>query len=331
MRVIGLAVVLALSLALLPLGVEGQQTGKVYRVGILTLVRRPLLEEAALRSLRELGYVEGRNLVLEWRSSEGSNERFADFAAEFVRLNVDLIVAVGNPAAQAAKKATNTIPIVMTFSNSPDQVGLVASLARPGGNVTGLTNDTGPEIVGKMLQLLKETVPTISRVATLRSSGETGIWFEKSGAPVREVDAAGQGLGLTLVPIEARGPDDFATAFAAAAQGRAQALLVAPTGLAFAHRRLIFEFAAKQRLPAVYASREYAEDGGLMSYGVDSKDLIRRATVYIDRILKGAKPADLPVEQPTKFELVINLKTAKALGLTIPQSLLLRADQVIEQ
>ena len=330
MRLVGLAVVLALSLALLPLGVEGQQTGKVYRVGILTLVRRPLLEEAALRSLRELGYVEGRNLVLEWQSSEGSNERFADFAAEFVRLNVDLIVAVGNPAAQAAKKATNTIPIVMIFSNSPDQVGLVASLARPGGNVTGLTNDTGPEIVGKMLQLLKETVPTISRVATLRSSGETGIWFEKSGAPVREVDAAGQGLGLTLVPIEARGPDDFATAFAAAAQGRAQALLVAPTGLAFAHRRLIFEFAVQQRLPAVYASREYAEDGGLMSYGVDSKDLIRRATVYIDRILKGAKPADLPVEQPTKFELVINLKTARMLGLDVPPTLLARADEVIE-
>jgi len=330
MRRIGFAVVLAVSLTLTSLAAEGQQTGKVYRVGILTLVRRPLLEEAALRSLRELGYVEGRNIVLEWRSSEGSNERFADFAAEFVRLNVDLIVAVGNPAAQAAKKATNTIPIVMTFSNSPDQVGLVASLARPGGNVTGLTNDTGPEIVGKMLQLLKETVPTISRVATLRSRGETGIWFEKSGAPVREVDAAGQGLGLTLLPIEARGPDDFASAFAAAAQERAQALLVAPTGLAFAQRRLIFEFAAKQRLPAVYASREYVEDGGLMSYGVDSKDLIRRTTVYIDRILKGAKPADLPVEQPNKFELVINLRTAKALGLTIPSSVLGRADQVIE-
>jgi ABC-type uncharacterized transport system substrate-binding protein len=330
MRRIGLAVMLAVSLTLTSLAAEGQQTGKVYRVGILTLVRRPLLEEAALRSLRELGYVEGRNIVLEWRSSEGSNERFADFAAEFVRLNVDLIVAVGNPAAQAAKKATNTIPIVMAFSNSPDQVGLVASLARPGGNVTGLTNDTGPEIVGKMLQLLKETVPTISRVATLRSSGETGIWFEKSGAPVREVDAAGQGLGLTLVPIEARGPDDFAGAFAAAAQGRAQALLVAPTGAAFAHRRLIFEFAAKQRLPAVYASREYAEDGGLMSYGVDSKDLIRRAVVYVDKILKGVKPGDLPVEQPTKFELVINLKTAKALGLTIPPSVLGRADQVIQ-
>jgi putative tryptophan/tyrosine transport system substrate-binding protein len=330
MRRFGLAVMLAVSLTLTSLAAEGQQTGKVYRVGILTLVRRPLLEEAALRSLRELGYVEGRNIVLEWRSSEGSNERFADFAAEFVRLNVDLIVAVGNPAAQAAKKATNTIPIVMAFSNSPDQVGLVASLARPGGNVTGLTNDTGPEIVGKMLQLLKETVPTISRVATLRSSGETGIWFEKSGAPVREVDAAGQGLGLTVVPIEARGPDDFAGAFAAAAKGRAQALLVAPTGAAFAHRRLIFEFAAKQRLPAVHASREYAEDGGLMSYGVDSKDLIRRAVVYVDKILKGVKPGDLPVEQPTKFELVINLKTAKALGLTIPRTLLLQADHVIE-
>jgi len=232
MRLIGFAVVLSASLTLTSLAAEGQQTGKVYRVGILSMVRYPLLAEAAVRSLRELGYVEGRNLILEWRFSEGSNERFADFAAEFVRLNVDLIVTVSNPAAQAAKKATNTIPIVMAMSSSPDRVGLVASLARPGGNVTGLTIDTGPEIAGKMLQLLKETVPRVARVATLASS-PTGVWFDpKSGAPVREIDAAGQGLGLTLVPIVARGPDDLAGAFAAAARGRAEALLVEPSGTA---------------------------------------------------------------------------------------------------
>ena len=330
MRLIGLAVVLAGSILLAALAAEGQQTEKMYRVGVLSVVRRPALEEVAQRSLRELGYVEGRNLVSEWRFSEGSNERFADFAAEFVRLNVDLIVAVGNPAAQAAKKATNTIPIVMTFSNSPDQVGLVASLARPGGNVTGLTNDTGPEIVGKMLQLLKETVPTISRVATLTFSSGMGIWFEKSGAPVREIDAAGQGLGLTLVPIVARGSEDFAGAFAAVARGRAEALLVENSGPAYVHRRVIFESAAKQRLPAVYAAKEYAEDGGLMSYGIEAKDVIFRALVYVDKILKGAKPADLPVEQPTKFELVINLKTAKQIGLTIPPEVLTRATKLVK-
>ena len=319
MRLIGLAIVLAGSLALTSLAAEGQQTGKVYRVGILALVRIPPLEEAAIQRWRELGYVEGRNLVLEWRFSEGRNERFDDFAAEFVRLNVDLIVAVGNLAVQAAKKATNTIPIVMAWSNSPERLGLVASLARPGGNVTGLTNDTGPEIAGKMLQLLKETVPTISRVATFASS-PTGIWFDpKSGAAVSEIDAAAQASGLTLVPIVVRGPDDFTGAFAAA-RGRAQALLVDSGALPFVHRRLIFEFAAQQRLPAVYSTGEYAKDGGLMSYGVDSKDLVLRAVGYTDRILKGAKPADLPVEQPTKFELVINLKTAKTLGVTIPPS-----------
>jgi len=329
MRLIGLAVVLAVGLTLTSLSAEGQQPGKVYRVGILTHQRAPLVEEAGLRRMRELGYVEGRNLVLEWRYSEGNNERFADLAAELVRLNVDLILTLGNPAAQAAKKATNTIPIVMATSGSPDRVGLVASLARPGGNVTGMAIDTGPEIAGKMLQLLKEVAPTISRVATL-VSGEPAGWFEKSGAPVKEVDTAGKGLGLTLTPIVARGPDDFAGALAAIVRGRAEALFVTSSGPVYFNRRLIFEFAAKQRLPAVYAGREYVEDGGLMSYGFNYNDVILRALVYVDKILKGAKPADLPVEQPTKFELVINLKTAKALGLTIPQSVLLRADQVIQ-
>jgi ABC-type uncharacterized transport system substrate-binding protein len=329
MRRIGLAVVLSASLTLTSLAAEGQQTGKVYRVGILTFQRAPLVEEAGLRKMRELGYVEGRNLVVEWRFSEGNNERFADFAAEFVRLNVDLILTMGNAAAQAAKKATNTIPIVMATSGSPDRAGLVASLARPGGNVTGMAIDTGPEIVGKMLQILKETVPTVSRVATLLS-GESAVWFDKSGAPAREVDAARQVLGLRLVPIVARGPDDFAGAFAEVARDRAEALLVASSGPIYAHRRRVFEFAAKQRLPAMYSGREYTEDGGLMSYGYNFNDVILRSLVYVDKILKGAKPADLPVEQPTKFELVINLKTAKALSLTIPQSVLGRADQIIE-
>jgi putative tryptophan/tyrosine transport system substrate-binding protein len=331
MRLIGLAVVLVLSLTLAPLTAEAQQTGKVYRLGVLTHQRAPLVEEAGLRKMRELGYVEGRNLVLEWRYSEGNNERFADLAAELVRLNVDLILTVGNAATQAAKKATNTIPIVMATSGTPDRVGLVASLARPGGNVTGMAIDTGPEIAGKMLQLLKEAAPAISRVATLKIGGGTTAWFEKSGAPAREIDAAGKGLGLTLVPIVVQGPDNFADAFAALARaGRADALLVESGGPAYVHRRLIFESTAKQRLPAVYPGREFTADGGLMSYGYNFNDVIFRALVYVDRIFKGAKPADLPVEQPTKFELVINLKTAKALGLTIPQSLLLRADQIIE-
>jgi putative ABC transport system substrate-binding protein len=328
MRLIGL--VLALGLTLMPVAAEAQSAGKVWRIGVLATVPNPPSDAAALQSLRELGYVEGRNLVLEWRFSEGRDERFADFAAEFVRLKVDLIVTVSNPGALAAKKATTTIPIVMVASVSPERIGLVASLARPGGNVTGMSLDAGPEIAGKMLQLLKETVPKVVRVATLASS-PTGVWFDpKSGAPVREIDAASQGLRLTLIPLVARSPDDFAGAFAAAAHGRAEALLVDSSNLAFVHRHLIVESAAKQRLPAVYPLPQFADAGGLMAYSVESKDLLRRAAAYVDKILNGAKPADLPVEQPTKFELVINLKTAKALGLTIPPSVLGRADRVIE-
>ena len=329
MRLIGLAVILTVSLILAPLAAEAQPAGKVWRIGVLSIVPLPPVEDAFRQGLRERGYVEGRNLVLELRFSEGRDERFADFAAEFVRLKVDLIVSVNNGGAQAAKKATNTIPIVMGSSLSPERIGLVASLARPAGNVTGLSLDTGPEIVGKMLQLLKETVPKVSRVATLATPA-TGVWFDESGAPVREIAAAGQGLRLTLVPLVARGPDDLPGAFAAAAHGRAEALLVEASGLAFVHRRLIVESAAKQRLPAVYPLREFAEDGGLMAYGVDLKDLYRRAGGYVDKILKGAKPADLPVEQPTKFEFVINLQAAKQIGLTIPPNVLVRADKVIK-
>ena len=277
MRLIGLAVVVALSLMLAPLAAEAQPAGKVWRIGVLATVPNPPSDAAALQSLRELGYVEGRNLVLEWRFSEGRDERFADFAAEFVRLKVDLIVTVSNPGALAAKKATTTIPIVMVASVSPERIGLVASLARPGGNVTGMSLDAGPEIAGKMLQLLKETVPKVVRVATL-ASGPTGVWFDpKSGAPVREIDAASQGLRLTLIPLVARSPDDFAGAFAAAAHGRAEALLVDSSNLAFVHRHLIVESAAKQRLPAVYPLPQFADAGGLMAYGVESKDLLRRA------------------------------------------------------
>ena len=277
MRLIGLAVVVALSLMLAPLAAEAQPAGKVWRIGVLATVPNPPSDAAALQSLRELGYVEGRNLVLEWRFSEGKDERFAEFAAEFVRLKVDLIVTVSNPGALAAKKATTTIPIVMVASVSPERIGLVASLARPGGNVTGMSLDAGPEIAGKMLQLLKETVPKVVRVATLASS-PTGVWFDpKSGAPVREIDAASQGLRLTLIPLVARSPDDFAGAFAAAAHGRAEALLVDSSNLAFVHRHLIVESAAKQRLPAVYPLPQFADAGGLMAYGVESKDLLRRA------------------------------------------------------
>jgi len=330
MRRIGLAVVVALSLVLAPIAGEPQPAGKVWRIGVLAHVPNPPSDAAALQSLGELGYVEGRNLVLEWRFAEGRDERFADFAAEFVRLKVDLIVTVSNPGALAAKKATTTIPIVMVASVSPERIGLVASLARPGGNVTGMSLDAGPEIAGKMLQLLKETVPKISRVATLAAS-PTGVWFDpKSGAPVREIDAAGQGLGLTLIPLVARGPEDFAGAFAAAAHGRAEALLVDTSSLLFVHRRLIVESAAKQRLPAVYPLTQFADDGGLMAYSVELNDFVRRAATYVDKIFKGAKPADLPVEQPRKFELAINLKTARTLGLTIPPSVLGRADRVIE-
>jgi putative ABC transport system substrate-binding protein len=242
---------------------------------------------------------------------------------ELVRLKVDVIVTAGDPVTQAAKEATTSIPIVMAIAGTPVEAGLVASLARPGGNVTGLAWDTGPEVEGKRLQLLKEAVPQISRVAFVG----TKVAWEFPG--VKHVQATARALGLTLFLADSR-PNDVTPPFAVITREHADAIFTPRTPENYVHRRLIIEFAAKSRLPVIYAFREAVEDGGLMSYGVNLADLFRRAATYVDKILKGAKPGDLPVEQPTKFELVINLKTAKALGLTIPPSLLIRADQVIE-
>ena len=274
--------------------------------------------------LRELGYVDGQNIAFEVRSAEGRAERLPDLAADLVRLKVDVIVAGGTPAPLAAKRATTAIPIVMASAGDPVGSGLVASLARPGGNVTGLSLLV-PELGGKRLQLLKEVVPGVSRVAVL--------WNAANPYPVlvwRQTEAAARALGVHLQSLDVRGPDDLEGAFAAATRGRAGALITVEDPLTFGQRKRIVDFAARARLPAMYGFREFVDAGGLMSYAASLADLSRRAATYVDKILKGAKPADLPVEQPTKFELVINLKTAKALGLTIPPSVLIRADQVIQ-
>ncbi len=325
------AMVLALVLALLatPLAAHAQQAQKVYRVGLLSTTRSTTaeashLEEAFQQGLRELGYVEGKNILIDRRYSEGRPERLPDLAAELVRLKVDLIVAIAAPATRAAKQATTTIPIVAIAVTDPVAQGLVASLARPGGNVTGLATFF-PELAAKRLELLKETLPRVSRVAVLWNAANPGnaiIW--------KEVQVAARTLGVMLQSREVRGPDDFEGAFAAMTRERPDALMALDDPLIFAYRTSIVDFAAKTRVPAVYFFREFVDAGGLMSYGVNLADLLRRSGVYIDKILKGAKPADLPVEQPTRFDLAINLKTAKALGLKIPPSVLIRADKVIE-
>jgi putative ABC transport system substrate-binding protein len=269
--------------------------------------------------------MEGENLVIERRWAEGRVERFPSLAAELVRLKVEVIVAGPTPPAVAAKNATGTIPIVMWGVGDPVGQGLVASLARPGGNVTGLSFSVGWETFGKGLELLKETVPKVRRVAVLSNPANAS-----HALAIENVKVAARSLGVQLQLLEARGPEEFEGAFAAMAKERVAALLVPTDPVFFLHRARLAELAAKNRLPSVHSLREYVEAGGLMSYGPSLLDLLRRAATFVDKILKGAKPADLPVEQPTKFELVINLKTAKALGLTIPQSLLLRTDQVIE-
>jgi putative ABC transport system substrate-binding protein len=281
------------------------------------------LVRSFLDGLRALGYVQGRNLVFEPRSAEGKFERFREILEELVSLKVDVLVVAGNPMTKRAKEVTNIVPIVMNFVNDPVTDGLVASLARPGGNVTGLTGTVGPEIEGKRVELLKEALPKIRRVAFL---GTKPDWEDPFG---KSTQAAAQAVRVTLLHAE-HTPDDYADAFARIVRERPDALLVPNTTSNYARRLLIVDFATKSRLPGMYPFREYTEAGGLMSYGIDFRDQFRRVAVYVDKILKGAKPADLPVEQPTKFELVINLKTAKALGLTIPQSVLIRADQVIE-
>jgi len=304
-----------------------QAPGKVPRVGFLSPTtpspNSPL--NAFLQGLRELGWVEGKNIAIEYRWAEDRPERLADLAAELVRLKVDVILTSATPAAVAAKNATGTIPIVMASAVDVVGFGLATSLARPGGNVTGLSFDVGWNTVSKGLELLKETVPKVRRVAVLSNPTNPS-----HALAISEVRLAARSLGVQLQLLEARGPNEFDSAFAAIARERAEALLVPAEAMFNANRTRLLEVASKHRLPAMYGGREYVVAGGLISYGPDLRDHFRRAATYVDKILKGAKPAELPIEQPTKFEVVINLKTAKALGLTIPRSVLLRADQLVE-
>jgi len=322
-------------LALLALGAapfaEAQQAAKVPRIGYLfsNLATSPHLLEAFRQGLRDLGYVEGRNVVIESRDAEGKLERLPALAVELVALKVDVIVVGGTPQALAAMQATRTLPIVFAAVGDPVTDGLVTSLARPGGNVTGFsTTSAAPEIVGKRLELLTQSVPGVTRAAVLWQPGGQGERTNKD--LLHGTDVAARALGVRLQVVEVRGPDDFGRAFSDVTRARAGALTVLGTTMFFNARRRLVDLAAKNRMPAVYPLREFVDAGGLMSYGPNLADLFRRAATYVDRILKGAKPADLPVEQPTKFELVINLKTAKALGITIPQSVLGRADEVIQ-
>jgi putative ABC transport system substrate-binding protein len=310
-----------------PLAVEAQQVARVPRIGFLIASSPSTIAtriEAFQQGLRELKYVEGKNIVIEWRYAEGKFDRLPALAAELVQLKVDVIVTAGPMDTRAAKKATSAIPIVMTWDQDPVGSGFVSSLARPGGNVTGLSS-LAPEISAKQLELLKEIVPRLSRVVFLGNSAEPG-----NAQALRETEAAARSFGVQLQFSDVVAPNDIEATIRAASSARAHAMLVLTSPVAFAHRRRLVALAADHRLPVIYHRRQFVEDGGLMSYGVSQHDLDRRAATYVDRILKGARPAELPVEQPTKFELVINLKTAKALGLTIPPSLLARADQVIE-
>ena len=305
-----------------PLAAEAQPSTTIPRIGLLAADATPW--EPLRLGLRDLGYVEGKSIALEERSSQGRNERFSDLASELVRLNVNIIVTWGTPATLAAKQATTTIPIVMASAGDPVSSGLVSSLAHPGGNVTGLTV-LGPGLAAKRLELLKETVPNISRVAFLWNPANPD-----QASSLKEVQAGARALSVTLHSVEARSHEELEQALAAMKKSRPSALLMTGDAVLQHYIGRIVAFTSETRLPAMYQLKEAVDLGGLMSYGADLSDLGRRAAYYVDKILKGAKPADLPVEQPTKFELVINLKTAKALGLTIPPSLLQRADEVIQ-
>jgi putative ABC transport system substrate-binding protein len=316
-----------------PLAARAQQPAKVHRVGFIAWVS-PVSDlvganpnnpgaRAFVQALRELGYVEGKNLVLEWRSAELRLERMPELVAELVGLKVDVLVASNGPQAVAAKNATQTIPIVM-IANDPVGLGLIGSLSRPGGNVTGLSYQS-EEIIAKRLEFLKEIVPGLARIGVLRNPmvpGHPILW--------KQTEVAAQRLGVALEALELRGPEDFEAAFATAKQRNAQALLAFDDLLTWVYRSRITALAASSRLPAMYATRHYPDAGGLMSYGVNVDLFTRGFATFVDKILKGAKPADLPVEQPTKFELVINVKVAKALGLTVPPSLLTLADELID-
>ena len=306
--------------------VEAQQSGKVWRVGVLEVV--PAALDAANRKafsdgLRELGYVEGRNLIIEYRSAEGRGDRVEGLAQELVRLNVDVIVVRSTPGTLAAKKATQSIPIVMAGAGDPVGSGIVQSLARPGANVTGLSSLT-VDTEAKRLGLLRELLPGIARVVVM-----SNLSTPNSPPQLREIETAARSMGIQTRNFDLRKPEDLPPAFESASRLRTDALVVGQDGLLQAQRMVIAELAARYMLPAIYRSREFVDAGGLMAYGPSSIEIHRRAAGFVDKILKGAKPGDLPIEQPSKFELVINLKTAKALGITIPQSLVLRADEVI--
>ena len=322
-----LSLVLTIALMISGAIAEAQQPNKIPRLGYLaasTPSANSTRVDAFRQGLRELGYVEGKNIVIEFRFAEGKLDRVPALAAELVRLKVDVIVTAGPTDTRAAKEATNTIPIVMTQDSDPVGSGFIASLARPGGNITGLST-LSPELSGKQLELLKETVPKLSLIAVLETSTEPG-----NAQALREVELAAEAFKVKLQYLDVRAATDIDAAFRAASKGRAEALLVLGSPILNAQRRQIIDLAVKSRLPTIYGKPEYVEDGGLIYYGTNYNDLFRRAATYVDKILKGAKPADLPVEQPTKFELVINLKSAKQIGLTIPQSVLYRADKVIK-
>jgi putative ABC transport system substrate-binding protein len=320
---------LAVGAVLVALGFSAgaQPSGNMHRIGYLSIGSRslaPARVDAFREGLRELGYVEGKNIQIEWRFADGDAARQKAFAAELARLNVDIVVTEGPADTRAAKQATRTIPIVMAQDTDPIGNGFIQSLARPGGNITGLAT-LSPELGGKQLELLKEVVPKLSRVAVMGSSKIPG-----SAQAFKETEAAAAALGVQLLYLDIGTANDIESAFKSISQARADALLVLGGPVLNTKRTQITEFAVRNRLPATYTRPEFIDAGGLMTYGANYNELYRRAAVYVDKILKGAKPADLPVEQPTKFELVINLKTAKQIGLTIPPNVLARADKVIK-
>ena len=321
------------SAAAWPFAARAQQPAtKTARIGLLATGALDSTElqavlDAFRQGLRERGYVEGRNIAIEYRAADGKIERFPELARELVRLNLDLIVAGNTPAARAAKEATTTIPIVVPVMGDPVGDGLVASLARPGGNITGMTF-LGPELAAKRLELLKQALPTVSRVAALWHPGAYGESTMRE--MMRKIEAAAGALQVQLQLVEVRSAAEFERAFLAMARERADALIVLPSPMLFSERRHIVDLATRHRLPSIAMAREFAELGGLMAYGASIRDLFHRASIYVDMILQGTKPADLPVQQPTKFELVINLKMAKSLGLTVPLILQMTADEVIE-
>jgi len=320
------ALALSAMLFALCLSAQAQQSKKIARIGFLSATSassQSLRVEAFRQGLRELGYVEGKNIVIEWRFAEGKADRLRELVAELVRLKVDVIVTGGPPPTRAAKQATSTIPIVMAFDDDPVGSGFAASLARPGGNITGLSTYF-PEISGKQLELLREIVPKLSRAAVLGNASQPG-----HPQALREINLAADGFRVQVQYLQVRGTQDIDSAFRAASKERADGVLVLSTAVLFLERKQVADLAVKNRLPAIYGRPEYVENGGLMYYGPIYTDLFRRAATYVDKILKGTKPTDIPIEQPMKFDFIINLQAAKKIGLTIPPNVLVRADKVI--